>query len=294
MKKNVPRFQRRPEQVGSLNLQERDLEIVKLVHDYRFLDTGQIQALIGSSYQATLRRLRKLFHHGFLERPPAQLYLAWFKPRKMVYALGDRGADLLAEKYGIDTGKTKWRRKNIEAKYRYMEHTLMISNVRACLNLALENPPESRLLFWERENRELRDQVYFRERARKRRLPIVPDGFFAIEDKGDDIHFFLEADRGTMTNRRFLNKMRAYWQWWRQGGHENRFGIKAFRVLTVTNTEKRKENLRRTTKKADQKQIGSLMFWFTSEERFDLSEPEGILEPIWQTPKNDRWHSILE
>ena len=88
--------------------------------------------------------------------------------------------------------------------------------------------------------------------------------------------------------------MRAYWNWWKEGRHTKRFGIKAFRVLTITKTEKRKENLKQITKKADDRQRGSLMFWFTSEKNYDIQKPESILEPIWQTPKDDSYHSILE
>jgi len=67
--------------------------------------------------------------------------------QKMVYALGDKGADLLAEKFGIDRGKIKWNEKNKEVKDRHIQHTLMISNFRICLELALKNSPETNLYF---------------------------------------------------------------------------------------------------------------------------------------------------
>lgn len=292
----LPRFERKPDQVGGIQLQDRDINIIHLVHDYRFLDSGQITALIGSSYQTTIRRLRKLYHHAFLDRPKSQAYLGWFKPREMVYALDDKGAEVLVEKAGLPREEVtgRWGRKNKEVKYRYMEHTLMISRFRATLTLALRDRAESKLLFWERESRDLRDKVYFLEGGKKRRLSIAPDGYFCIEDKGDLMYFFLEADRGTMTNKRFLRKMRGYWKWWKQGKHKKTFGIEAFRVLTVTYSERRKKNLRETTQAADDRNIGSSMFWFTSKERFDLEEPETILEPIWQIPRNGHRHRILE
>ena len=97
-----------------------------------------------------------------------------------------------------------------------------------------------------------------------------------------------------MTNAGFLKKMRAYWNWWRQGGHTKRFGTKSFRVLTIAKTEKRKENLRKITKGADDRRRGSLMFWFTSGENYNIQNPENILGPIWQTPKDDGFHNLLE
>ena len=206
-------------------------------------------------------------------------------------------ADLLAEKSPIDRGKIKWTEKNREVKDRHIEHTLMISNFRICLELALRNLPDVRLLFWQRENsQQLKDYVYIQDHPRTRiRVPIVPDGFFAIEDPQDEMYFFSEADQGTMTNTRFLKKMKAYWHWgMKEKGHTKRFGIKTFRVLTITKTEQRKNNLRQITKQADNRKTGSLMFWFTSEENYSIQKPESILKPIWQTPKDHKWHFILE
>jgi len=261
--KKAPKFKRRPEEVGGLRLQERDIEIIRLVYDFRFLNSDQIKALIDGSEQGILRRLQKLFHHGFLDRPPSQILYPLAGPQKMVYALGDRGASLLAEKYGIDIAKIKI--------------------------------PDTHLLFWQRENpKELKDYVYIEDHGREIKAPIVPDGFLGIQDPKGKMYFFLEADQSTMTNARFLKKMRAYWNWWKEGKHTKRFGIKAFRVLTITKTKQRKENLRKITKKADDRQAGSFMFWFTSEENYSIQRPQSVLKPIWQTPKDDSYHSILE
>jgi len=295
--KRAPKFHRKPALVGQLRLQPRDIQIIRLVYDFRFLNSDQINALVSGSEQGILRRLQKLFHYGFLDRPPRQLINPLAGTQKMVYALGDRGADLLAEKSPIDRGKIKWTEKNREVKDRHIEHTLMISNFRICLELALRNLPDVRLLFWQRENsQELKDYVYIQDHPGTRiRVPIVPDGFFAIEDPQDEMYFFSEADQGTMTNTRFLKKMKAYWHWgMKEKGHTKRFGIKTFRVLTITKTEQRKNNLRQITKQADNRKTGSLMFWFTSEENYSIQKPESILKPIWQTPKDHKWHFILE
>lgn len=296
MSDRAPRFERAPDQVGGLRLQERDAEIIRLVYEYRFLNSAQIQALVEGSDQNLLRRLQKLYHHGYLDRPPSQgLYP---KPglEKMVYGLGDRGADLLAERYGMDRGQVRWREKNREAGDRYLRHTLMVSDFRTCLTLALRQRDDAELLFWKREKQaQLSDEVTYRgPEGGKRRIPVVPDSFFGIEDPGGKMYFFLEADRSTMTNRRFLKKMRGYWKWWQQGGHREKYGIEAFRVLTVTKSEARKENLRETTRQADDRQDGSLMFWFTARDRYDLEEPERVLQPVWQTPRDDQRHGLLE
>jgi len=297
--KRAPKFKRKPEEAGGLRLQERDTKIVSLVHDFRFLNSDQIKILVDGSEQGISRRLQKLFHHGFLDRPPSQINYPLTGTQKMVYALGDKGADLLAEKFGVDRGKIKWNEKNREAKDRHIQHTLMISNFRVCLERALDTLPDTHLLFWQKENRkELKDYAYIKEpQGRQWKIAIVPDGFFGMKDTKPKpkMYFFLEADQSTMTNGRFLNKMRAYWNWgMTEKGHTRKFGIKAFRVLAITKTEQRKENLRRITKNADDARTGSFMFWFTSEAKYNIQKPEGILEPIWQTPKDDSFHTLLE
>jgi len=287
----APRFDRKPEAIGSLRIQARDLEIIGLVWEYRFLNSEQIQALVDGSDQVILRRLQKLYHHGYLDRPISQIVFSnpLFGPQKMVYGLGDKGADLLVEEYGRDRGKIVWREKNKEVKEQYIQHTLMISEFRACLTLALKDNPVVKELLWLREDtKELKQDVYFLEEGRKRRLTIVPDGFFLIErPQGKKDAFFFEADRSTMTNARFLNKMRAYWLWHKQGGH-HKLSIDSFRVLTLTTTKRRMDNLIDVAKQADDRQVGSNMFWFAMTDDIQLNNPRRILESIWRTPADRR------
>jgi hypothetical protein len=87
----------------------RDLEIVRQVHQHRFLNSDQIVMLIGGSRQNLLRRLALLFQHSFLDRPRAQL--EYFRPNlnsPLVYGLGNAGADLLAERFAVPRRKIDW------------------------------------------------------------------------------------------------------------------------------------------------------------------------------------------
>jgi hypothetical protein len=83
------------------------------------------------------------------------------------------------------------------------------------------------------------------------KLGVIPDRVFALEfadqnGKTNRIHFFLEADRGTMPVTRrhlsqtsFLRKLLAYEATWSQSIHRTKFGINRFRVLTVTTSPAR-------------------------------------------------------
>lgn len=288
--KPTPRLKKKPESVSlRLPLQDRDIKIIKYVYDYRFLTSQQINLLVPGSNQVILRRLQKLFHKGFLDRLETSLH------EPMIYALGNNGADILATYFDLDRGKIDWTSKNREAQTPYKKHTLMIADFRINIELALKNKPNAKISNWIPEG-DFKEDVYIKhEDSRKpMRIPVVPDSSFVIEDNGDELYFFLEADRSTMTNQRFLRKMKAYWRFWKEIKSKKRKGPEAFRVLTITKTEARKENLRSETKKADDYKIGSPMFWFTSRENYNTENPKTILRPIWQTPANDNFHQLLE
>ncbi len=297
-KARAPRFKRRPGSAGRLIIQNRDVDIIRLVYEYGLINSEQICALVHGSKQGISRRLMKLYHHGFLDRPVSQVIFSnpVLGPKKMVYALGDRGADILSERLGMDCGKRRLSKKNRQLRERHIQHTLLISQFRACLTLALDKTPGARLVLWVRENaRELRDQVDYTMGDRKRKLSIVPDGFFCIEDARGLMYFFIEADRSTMSHRRFRDKILAYWQCWRYGGVRKRLGINNFRVLTLTVSEKRRDNLVKTAQKAVEKG-GGYMFWFGCIDDIDLARPESVLKEIWRTAgaADGKFHSILE
>jgi hypothetical protein len=115
----------------------------------------------------------------------------------------------------------------------------MISRFRSTLTLALNSLKGASITTWQ-QGPQLKAEV----KLKGRRLAVIPDGFFTIQNKGQHHHFFLEADRSTMTTRRYLRKLRAYWLWWKTGGPRSKFQIPRFRVLTLTTSEKRKESLR--------------------------------------------------
>ena len=268
-------------------LQPGDIEIIRLIYEYRFITTFQIVALLPRGLRNLRRRLRYLFDAGIIDRPRAQ-YGFLNKPGPMVYALGNQGADVLAKLSGKPRGEIDWRAKNREVKSPHIDHALMISNFHATLDLALRTDDQIIRLIWEQGlNIKLTTSVA------GRRVAIVPDAFFTLQANGLSFHQLLEADRSTMTAKRFQAKLTAYWQWFKDGGHRRDFGIPRFRVLILTISEKRMESLRKLAKNADDRKQGSALFLFGCEKNFSLDRPGAILEPMWQTPVDDQWHSII-
>lgn len=269
-------------------LQPQDVEVLKQLADYRFLDTYQILALQPRGLRNLRRRLQYLFHAGLVDRPPRQ-HDFLKPPGPVVYGLGNKGAEVLARTLEVEKGKVDWQTKNREAGLPYIEHTLMISRFRSTLTLALKSLERTAITNWQ-----VGPQLKAEVKLTGQRLAVIPDSFFTIRHDGQHNHFFLEADRSTMTTKRYLRKLRAYWLWWKAGGHQRKFNIPRFRVLTVTTSEKRKENLRNLARLADDGKRGSPMFLFACEKSFHLEKPETILNPIWQTPINDTSHHLLD
>src|ERR1700680_4199186 len=118
-----PRFERAP--VAGMVLTPRDLLILRAVHRHRLLRSTHLIALLDASRQTTLRRLQLLFHHGYLDRPAAQLdwYAKGSEP--MVYALGNRGAAVLSAE-GEQGSAVRWD-KNRNVSREFIRHTLLVA-----------------------------------------------------------------------------------------------------------------------------------------------------------------------
>ena len=286
-----PRFQRAPE-IAPIQLTERDRMIVRCVFQHRFLRSWQIAALVGGSKQAVLRRLQLLYHHGYLERPRAQI--EYFQPggsRAFAYGLADRGAELLRLTETPSLRALEWSAKNRAVKHLFLEHALLVSDVMVSLELACRQHGGVRFL----KSDELPLPAATRSRLEpfqwkvnvngNIRLGVVPDCVFGLEfaDQPPDrnrAYFFLEADRGTMPIMRsglhhssFHRKFLAYEATWLQELHRKQFGFHRFRVLTVTTSTDRLTHLVEACRQLDR---GQGLFLFTDLNSF-LAGPNPLV-----------------
>jgi hypothetical protein len=304
---HLPRF-KRVFTAHSIQLTERDHNIIRLVHQHRFLRSSHITAFLAGSSQQLVRRLQLLYHHGFLERPRAQLdYYHKGGSRHIVYGLGSKGADLLRREHGFSFAQVRWGEKNRSVGRVFLEHALLVSEVMVALELACRKEGNIRVLAGAEipirggNSTQLKP---FRWRVKIRSGPtlgIVPDRVFALEignpaDEHNLAFFFLEADRGTMPVVRrslfqtsFYRKLLAYEATWSQSIHQTRFGFHRFRVLTVTTSPERVKSLLDACSTLKR---GHGLFLFT--DRASLEKPNAIFSPIWHTPKQARPLSLLE
>jgi DNA-binding Lrp family transcriptional regulator len=302
----LPRFKRAPA-VAPIQLTERDHDIIRLVHRHHFLRSRQIVALIGGSSQQLLRRLQLLYHHGYLERPRAQIdYYHQGGTRHIVYGLGNKGGALLRQELGIPGRKIPWGEKNRAVRGMFLEHALLVTDVMVTLELACRETKDIRLLSEDEfslQGKMSGERQPFQWKVKMNsglKLGVIPDRVFALEFSDQSggsnrAYFFLEADRGTMPVTRrtlsqtsFYRKLLAYEATWSQSIHSTKFGFNRFRVLTVTTSSARVNSI---IEAASQLKRGHGLFLFA--DRTILEKPKSMFSPIWKTGRQGETVGLL-
>ncbi len=296
----LPRF-KRSSVVAPMQLTERDREIIRLVDRHRFLHSSQIVALIGGSSQQLLRRLKLLYHHGFLERPRAQLeYYRQSGSHHIVYGLGNKGGTLLKQEFGIALRRVSWGEKNRAVGRIFLEHALLVSDVMVTIELACRKRGFQLLTEKELAPPDKKQPFRWRVNINNRlQLGIIPDRVFALEipdadGKRQRRYFFLEADRGTMPVKRrnlsqtsFYRKLIAYEATWSQNLHRTRFGFNRFRVITVTTSAGRRNSL---VEACSELERGRGLFLFTDHSILS----DDIFSSAWLTGNPGGTASLLD
>ena len=285
-KKYLPSY-KRVENPPPMRLTSRDVRIILEVYTHRVLSAPQIEALFFPSPKlrgcitSCQRRLQLLFHHGFLCRIDLPIKLGEGRA-PYVYALDERGADLIATKRDIDRADVAWNSKHNQLGHQFVEHTLAVNDFRIAINL-LSDAGHYSVKSWIGESDfrtvAMKDRVPYRMRG-ARVVRNYPDGYFRLSVPGvkRDAHFFLEVDQGTMSNANWREKVQAYHEFRLRGLSETHFGTRNFRLLSIVAGERRLPNLKRTTETAG----GDHHFWFAAQDQVDIWQPSRLLEPIWE------------
>lgn len=301
-----------------MQLTERDTEIIREVYRYRFLSSDQISALAVGGQKGILRRLGLLYHAGFLDRPPGQKAL--IGGRKMIYSLGNVGAEFLEQEFDMKMPSVDWTAKN-KVRGVFLEHTIMVSQFMIALRLAclssggrvefiapeeiIEKRPyrpkgTDNLLSWKVEV----DRKYTGQ-TKNITFSIIPDAVFGLrimdeEGKKRSSYFFVEADRSTMPiqsanfyRSSFYKKMIGYFASWQQEAISQNYGFKNPRLLTLTISNERIKSMVEANKALDPRGIGLKFFNFAQENISDLSKPETVFQEVWTNGQGEKG-SILQ
>ena len=232
-----------------VNIQDRDLEIIKEVVKDSFLTTRQIQSLFFSSYSAVQRRLQKLWDKGYLKREYAPVQ---FGSSEALYCPTKKGIDLLIQRSVIGPDEIKWKSKYNRVKPEKKQHEIDVNEFKTALTTVVRRNNNANLLFCEKGS-SYWDYVKDPEpdsKDKREYIPIRPDRFIGLKINGLSNYFFLEVDRGTMRLKEFARKLRGYREYYFSGGFFKKYGEPgyrkedySYRVLVTAPTEERRNNL---------------------------------------------------
>jgi hypothetical protein len=276
------------------------------------INVDHLHFLVGGSRDTLGRLCSNMALDGYIDPPDVQTRTWRSGGRKpTAYRLGDKGARRLKEMgHDVTAFETSyWRKKNSELGDVSFFHKLLITSMN--IGVARAVAEIGGRYEYERENDQLRDQVYIDIRGKKMKWSVAPDTFSHLtwpnpSDTSQEFtrHFLKEADRGTMPLIRndfvgssMHKKYAAILEWaFRKRGHRQ-LGINGFTVLTVTSSAERAENLRSLiSQTVDPKGKGTHLFWvapFPGDKEW-----RQFLEPIWLSagdpPGSDVRHSLTE
>lgn len=294
-----PRFSRMaPEPI---QLTTDDVAIIGHVARHRFMRSTHLARLIPHrSYKKLIERLAALYHNGYLDRPRAQLdAYARSGSAPMVYALGGRGAQLLAEhsKTTVD-----WTDKNRSVGRLFIDHTLLIADLMVAVDCAVRARSDIALIDAaaildgippaQRRDNPWRLAARTKVDGTMRDLAVIPDAVFGLDfmTERKRKYFLVEADCGSMPIvRAGLNQTsyaRKIITYLAGGGQANAFGqqlgIGNFRVLTVTTSTERIATMIAALKDLTAG-TGSAQFLFT--DRSSLLANRDLLSLAWISGK---------
>ncbi len=249
-------------------LTKGDVEIITHAYKHRLITIDHISALTGREPKRINERLYRLSERKYLYRrqPPLAKY---------IYTVDRASVPILTERGVAPNEELNLQVRNLrEMSELFLKHALMLTDIRVALVLASRDNPV-RLQSW-KEGKKLNDRVIFREDGKEQKVPVRPDAFVCLKDvrqPDKPMYYALEADRSTTTHARFKRKIKGYAHYFKQGLHEKRYGIKGFRVLTITLTHARAKNLCHASSEALPKDMRKLCY-FTDISSF-LKQPFG-------------------
>jgi len=269
---------------------------LKCLHRHRFLRSDHIVSLCPGSRQQVLRRLQRLFHHGYLERPPCQIDYYQSGSRRIAYGLGNKGAAWLKRELALPFHQPDWK-QNHQVGRLFLQHALLVSDIMVAVELACRNRNDIRFLSVDDlKIPNMREPFQWRVHiGQRQKIGVIPDRVFGLESNGKKSWYCLEADRGTMPITRsnldqtsFQRKLLAYEAIWSQNLHRTRFGWQRFRVLTVTTSSERVQGIKQACQ-----ELAHARGLFLFLDAAALAQYGEILSIPWHTCHNDIYDLLL-
>jgi hypothetical protein len=240
-------------------LQERDRQLLRGLALLRIIDREQAQVLCGfRSVTRANTRLLALTRAGLLNR----FFIGTLSGgKKSLYALSRKGVCLIGA-----TGPILQRRRDaVLVGDRFIAHQLKINSVYLIIKRHPIQIAGLRCSGWLTLKEPLTTVS-----------GLIPDGYFELATEAKTTCCFLEVDLGTENLPIWKKKAEAYLSYAISRAFESQFRRAQFRVLVITDSERRLHSIRALIAKYTDK-----VFWISS---FDLVASQGFWAPIWFRP----------
>lgn len=274
----------------AFRLKDRDREIIKAVNTCRVLETRHIQDLFFGSPKPCYGRLKKLYENGFLERHYLTKIAAAPAASTLLYSLTKLGAEVLAATYAYTSEDLHFASKTLLNPEK-LPHTMAINDFWVAVNKATHGQEGVRVVEWidELTFRADPDYVYVKGAGgRRKRKPLLPDGYLVLRTPQGTARFFVELDRGTEGLTQFRSQIEVYTEYMVSGRYQQRFKSTSLRILVVsTSTQRRLDNLKKAVEQAG----GGERYLFGC---FKPPYPPALLNaPLWQKLGSRQLYGLL-
>ena len=256
-------------------LQERDMEILKAVYYFRFLNAGQVKELCGFNCRKRANdRLRKLFDNGLL----ARRLLVTCSEKQLLYFAGPKATDLIAGRTGFCPAEVRKKRlKALKARDSFLLKFLSVNSFRCAFEIsAIKGAPVRTEQF------RYKPALFLDEETK-----LFPDAYFRFKHYDKTHSLFLTADRAAESSKRIKKRIENYLEYGISGEFEKQFGSRYFRLLIICQTPARLKSLIKMIERVTDKSF----CWLTVENNIS---PEKILTRIWSRPNTEGIYSLIK
>ncbi len=243
--------------------------------------------------------LKKLKDNGLLRRIE-QYQTPKEGKRPYLYAATRKGAQVVASWLECDVHDLPYREKDSRLSSVGARHLIGENDVRVAVLAGVHAVAGITLPTWldgiTLKSTHSADKLAIRgPHGGSQTAVLVPDDYFVLQVAGKDnpFHHFVEIDMGTEVGsareewrQSWARKIRLYNAYFEGGTNSlvyKRYGTFRARVLTVTTSETRLENLLQVTEKTD----GGPRFWFCTFARLKAAD-NMLFAPVWQLAKMKR------
>jgi len=249
-------------------IQERDRHLLRELSVMRVIDREQAKVVAGfGSTRRANARLLLLTHAGLIRRFFVGTSGAGMKA---LYTLSPKGAHLVH----VPCRGPRRRRDAVVAADLFTNHQLLVNEIYCAVKYRPIPIEGVRFVRW----------LSFHEPL-DGGLPLIPDGYFELSSPNDTIAAFHEVDLGTESMCVWKAKVENYLRYAVSGVFAERFGKPKFRVLVVTNSERRAESIRSLVAASTDK-----IFWFST---FDSIRQSGLWSKAWLRPKGEERVALM-